>query len=700
MPFMREGFQPIAPKNVPVVLLSPEVLRDLATILALALGAGLLASRLRQPPVVGYLVAGVAASPLLRAGVANLEAVNFLADLGVTLLMFTIGLEFNFRRFRQVGFVALFASVSKILLLLASVNALGLLLGWRPLEALYFGAALSVSSTVIVVRLLERAEGVSERERSVVLGILIVEDLAAILLLALLGSASALGEPQVADFLGTLGNLLSFLAAVLVLGLYFYPRFLDWLWERHPSDELLLLASVGLCFGLAVLAGRAGYSVALGAFLAGAVVSEARAGPEVERLVRPMRNLFSVLFFVGVGLLLPPGTVFQSPALLLPLLAALLPLRLLFTGAATFLTGQGGRSSFVVAAALLPVGEFSFILVKQGVDLGVVRPFLFATVIVMSVLASVLMPPLVASAPAAAERAGRRMPAGLRALLSSLASSVTLLGRTAALRRETFRAALRKALDIGANLLLIAVLWLTVTGLGVYLDRVTPAWADLRAASFILAGVLVLPSALLILRRTRELIALSMEFLGRASPVLRSRALQRGLVNGLFLLLTLFLALLAYPILGRQISQYGPPLAAFFLVLVGVAALLFWRSVSRLQTRMERTVKEALLLATPREVPKVRSMERVLEGFLQSQTIDLLQVRPDSPMAGRSISDLKLRTRTGVTIISIERGKQILRNPSLSEKLQAGDLLAVLGTAEERAKAQDILDGKIPEESP
>lgn len=683
-----------------MVLLSPEALRDLAIILALALGAALVASRLRQPPVVGYLVVGALAGPLLLGTVANLEAVNFLADLGVTLLMFTLGLEFNFRKFRQVGFVALFAGVTKILLLLVSVNALGLLLGWRALESLYLGAALSVSSTVIVVRLLERAESVTPRERSVVMGILIVEDLAAILLLTFLGSASALGQLAVADLLGTLFNLLFFFAAILVLGLYFYPRFVDWLWERYRSDELLLLASVGLCLALAVLAGRAGYSVALGAFLAGAVVSEARAGPEADRLVRPMRNLFSVLFFVSIGFLLQSGPAIENIGLLLLLLFILLPLRLAFTGATTFLTGQGGKSSLVVAASLLPVGEFSFILVKQGVDLGVVRPLFFTAVVAMSIAYAVLMPPFAGSAPAIAERAGKKMPPGLRAFLASLASSVTLLGRAAFLRRETFRAALRKLLDIGANVLLIGVLWLTVTTLGGYLDRVTPPWADFRALSFIVAGVLVLPSALLILRRTRELLALSMELLGRTSPVLRSSALQRGLVNGLFLLLALLLALLAFPVLSRQVSQYGPLLAAVFLVLVAVAALLFWRSISNIQTRMERTVKEALLLATPREAPKVRGMERVLEGFLQSQTIDLLEVRPGSPAAGKSISDLKLRTRTGVTIISIERGREVRRNPALSERLEAGDLLAVLGTAEERAKAKDIMDEEEPGTAP
>ncbi len=680
-----------------MVLLSPEVLRDLAIILALALGAGLATARLKQPPVVGYLVAGALAGPFLVGTVANLEAVNFLADLGVTLLMFTIGLEFNFRKFRQVGFVALFAGVTKILLLLVSVNAIGLLLGWRALESLYMGAAISVSSTVIVVRLLERVESVTPRERSVVVGILIVEDLAAILLLTFLGSASALGQLAVSDLLGTLFNLLFFFAGVLVLGLYFYPRFVDWLWERYRSDELLLLASVGLCLALAVLAGRAGFSVALGALLAGAVVSEARAGSEADRLVRPMRNLFSVLFFVSIGFLLQPGPALQNLGVVLLLIALLLPLRLFLTGAATYLTGQGGKSSLVVAAALFPVGEFSFILVKQGVDLGVVQPFLFTAVVALSIVDSVLMPPLVRSAPAMAERTGRHLPPGLRAFLSSLTSSVTLLGRAAFLRRETFRAALRKVLDIGANVLLIGVLWITVTTLGVYIDRVTPPWADFRALSFIVAGVLVLPSALLILRRARELLALSMELLGRASPALRSGALQRGLVNGLFLLLALLLSLLALPVLGRQVSEYGPLLAAFFLVLVGVAALLFWRSISSLQARMARTVKEALLVATPREVPKVRGMERVLEGFLQSQTIDLLEVQPGSPAAGKTIGELNLRSQTGVTIISIERGDETRRNPPLSAALRTGDLLVVLGTAEERARAQDILDGRTPE---
>ncbi|MEM3087053.1 MAG: cation:proton antiporter [Halobacteria archaeon] len=681
-----------------MVLLSPDVLRDLALVLLLALGAALVTSRFRQPPVVGYLLAGALAGPFLLGRVANSEAVNFLADLGVTLLMFTIGIEFNFRKLRQVGFVALFAGAGKILLLLLSVNALGLLLGWPALESLYLGAALSVSSTVVVVRLLESIGSVSQRERSLVMGILIVEDLAAILLLTFLGSASALGRLEVVGLLGALWNMLLFFAAIMVLGLYIYPRFMDWLWERFPSDELLLLASVGLCFALAVLAGQAGFSVALGAFLAGAVVSEARAGPEADRLVRPMRNLFSVLFFVSIGLLLQAESALANLGVIILFVALLLPLRLLLTGAATYLTGQGGKSSLVVAASLLPVGEFSFILMKQGADLGVVRPFLFTTVVAISIIDAVLMPPLVHSAPGMAERGGRRLPAGLRTLLSSLTSGITLLGRATFLRKEALRVFLRKMFDVGANLMLIGVLWWVVTALGTYIDRLTPAWADFRVLSFIAAAVLVLPSVLIILKRIREMLALSLDVLARSAPAFQSQPLRRGMANGLFLVAVLLLALVALPVLSRQLSGYGLLLTAGFLGLVGVAAVLLWRSVSGLQSRMERTVREALLIAPPREAPKARSMERVLEGFRQSQTIDILEVGPGSPSAGKTISDLKLRTRAGVTVVSVERGPDVVLNPPLSHKLEAGDLLVVLGTAEERARAQDILNGKAPEE--
>jgi hypothetical protein len=308
------------------------------------------------------------------------------------------------------------------------------------------------------------------------------------------------------------------------------------------------------------------------------------------------------------------------------------------------------------------------------------------------------MPPLVRAAPGLAERGGNRLPAGLRTFLSSLTSGITLLGRATFLRREALRVFLRKTFDIGANAMLIGVLWWVVTALGTYIDRLTPGWADFRALSFIVAGVLVLPSTLVILRRIRELLALSLEVLARSAPAFQSQPLRRGMANGLFLLAVLLLALVALPVLSRQLSGYGLFLTAGFLGLVGVAAILFWRSVSGLQTRMERTVKEALLLAPPREAPKVRSMERVLEGFRQSQTIDILEVGPGSPSAGKTISDLKLRTRAGVTIVSVERGAEVVLNPPLTQTLEAGDLLVVLGTAEERARAQDILNGKAPEE--
>jgi CPA2 family monovalent cation:H+ antiporter-2 len=387
----------------------PRLLIDLAMVLGVASLISLVCQRLRIPVVMGYLVAGLVVGPHVPVPlVADEKNVATLAELGVILLMFCIGLEFSPRSFLKAAPIAGLVGLLEVSSLALAGYGVARALGWPPLTALFAGGAVSISSTMIIVKLFE-GHGVSERLRRLVLSVLIVEDLCAIVIITLLTAAASLGGLEAGHVGGLVLRLAGFIGVVLVFGQGLVPALFRWI-ARQEKAELLAVGGVGFCFALAVLAAKAGFSMALGAFLAGMLVSESGEGKRMEVMLLAFRDVFAAIFFVSVGMQLDPHAL---PGLWLPIaIFTLLVLlgKVIAVSAAAVLARIPLRTGVEAGTALAQIGEFSFIMASLGLVHGAVRPELFSVAVACSIVTALAAPLLVASGPRLGGWAESRLP--------------------------------------------------------------------------------------------------------------------------------------------------------------------------------------------------------------------------------------------------------------------------------------------------
>ena len=373
-------------------------LQDLAIVMSVAALATIIFRQLKQPVVLGYILAGVIIGPHTPpfALIADEHAIETLAELGIIFLMFALGLEFSLRKLRQVGATAFIAASLEILLMLLAGYGLGRAFGWNTMDSVFLGAILSISSTTIIIKALEGLGKTRERFASLIFGILIVEDILAIVLIALLSGFARTGEVEAQTIGMTILSLRSFLGILLVAGLIVVPRLLNYV-ARFKSDEMLLITVVGLCFGISLVTVKLGYSVALGAFLIGAIIAEARQIYKIETLMHPVRDLFSAVFFVSIGMLIDPALLAKY-ALPIFVITIVVVLGKVFTCAlGSFVAGNDMRTSLRVGMGLAQIGEFSFIIASLGLTLKVTSDFIYPIAVAVSSLTTLLTPYLIKS---------------------------------------------------------------------------------------------------------------------------------------------------------------------------------------------------------------------------------------------------------------------------------------------------------------
>src|ERR1043165_1158947 len=282
-------------------------LQDLAVVMIVAGLVTILFHRLKQPVVLGYIVAGVIIGPHTPPFplIHDQDTINTLAELGVVFLMFSLGLEFSLRKLKKVGVTALIAALLEILLMVWVGYEVGQFFGWSKMDSIFLGAILSISSTTIIVKALNDLGKSKEQFAELIFGILIIEDILGIAMIALLSGIAMTGALSVGAIGVTLGKLSIFLIVVLVIGLITVPRLIGYV-SKFKSNEMLLITVLGFCFGVSLLAAKLGYSIALGAFVIGAVIAEAREIHRIETLIEPVRDMFSAVFFTAIGLLIDP----------------------------------------------------------------------------------------------------------------------------------------------------------------------------------------------------------------------------------------------------------------------------------------------------------------------------------------------------------------------------------------------------------
>jgi len=369
------------------------LIRDLAIIMAVAGVALVLFRHLKQPPILGYLLAGLIIGPftLPNPPVGDVETIRRLADIGLVLLLFAAGLEFGWDRIRRLGMVILFVGLFEISFMIIIGYNLGILLGWTSTEAFFLGSALAVSSSAILLKLLRDTNSLLKPHGQLIVGILIIEDFAAVILLAILSGLASTGSATLGDIGSILLKLSIFTVSSLVLGAIFAPRILKFI-SKTNSKESLLISALAICFGLALVGQELGISAALGSFLIGMVLGDTPNSKEIEEVMYPVRDMFAAIFFVSIGMLVDLSLVkeFIGPALLVTMVFIFGKIAAGTIG--SFVVGNTGKTSLEVGTSMPQTGEFSLAMAKVGSDFGAIGTSLYPVVAVTTAITSFLYP--------------------------------------------------------------------------------------------------------------------------------------------------------------------------------------------------------------------------------------------------------------------------------------------------------------------
>ena len=579
------------------------MLQDFALITVAAAVALILFRRLKQPAILGYLLTGVLIGPytLPLSPVGNVESIRLLADVGLVVLLFALGLELGWDRIRRVGLRVVLIGVIEVSLMVVIGYQVGKWLGWSANEAFFLGAAVSISSSAVIVKMLNDTGELKTIRGRLVVGILVVEDFAAVVLLSALTGIATTGASSPADVMAIVGKLVLFVVVSLVIGRLFAHRITTIL-VRFKSAEMLLLGSLGLCFGLALLADELGLSAAAGAFLIGTVLGDTIHAPRIIRITSPVRDLLAAIFFVSIGMLanfaelgkyLVPAVVVTSVVVFGKLIA---------TTAGAFLTGHGGQTSVSVGTATTQSGEFSLAMAKVGAEHGVVGPILYPVVTLTTVVTSFTYPLLYRSAPAITRFLERVSPTWLLQYETALSGALVALRQTTTLRSEGAIAVRRMLRRVLVNLGVIAILLALGAGAVHFTDSIpTPLGLSDSVLGLIIGGVVVtlsIPPGIMVwralVRLTEDLTNQMAIWRSMLPDQSRRLAFARLLQHSLLAAAIIWLAVWTLPLMFELMS-IGSLAPAVSIGIVAVPVILTALTAIRVHRELSRTVRRTFL---------------------------------------------------------------------------------------------------------
>jgi CPA2 family monovalent cation:H+ antiporter-2 len=675
-------------------------LQNLAVVLCVAAVATVVFQRLRQPVVFGYLLAGMIIGPHIPIPlVADPQTVRALSELGVILLMFSLGLEFSIRKLVQVSQKAGAVAVFECTVMISVGYLVGQVLGFSRMESIFAGAIVGISSTTIIVKAFQEQK-VKGRVTELVFGILIIEDLIAIFLLTILTTISRSGAVSPTEILLIAMRLAMFLTALIGFGILTVPRAIRAV-QKIGQPETTLVASIGICFAAALLALSFGYSVALGAFIAGSLVAESGHEAEIEKLVRPVRDMFAAIFFVSVGMMIDPTALTEHWRAVLALTLAVIIGKVLAVTIGAFLAGHGRRTAMKAGMSLAQIGEFSFIIASVGVASGVVRGWLYPVAIAVSAITTLTTPLLIKLSNRAAGSIDHWLPEPIQTVAALYGSWIERVRSSP--RAPTERSATNRIIRI--ILLDAALITAVVIGVDVEIDRLSALVSSMigmppervRFVVVLVAGLIMAPLIYGLITSARALgnrlarRAFADAQQGKVDP---ADAPRRALVIVVQLAVVLAVGI---PVVAITQPFLPPHQGAFVLALLTLVLLAaVWRNAANLQGHARagaQIIASALshqMASTdgsPDETKVLEDVNAVLPGLGEPIAI---RVVPQSIAVGRSLAQLNLRGATGATVLAIRRGSQQIPTPLGREVILADDVVAVAGAHDALAVARAI----------
>jgi monovalent cation:H+ antiporter-2, CPA2 family len=644
----------------------PAIITDLSLILGIAAITTLIFRLLKQPLVLGYLMAGILVGPHfdLFPTVTELKGIQTWAEIGVLFLLFGLGLEFSFRKLFKVGKTAIITAMFGISFTFFFGYLFGTLLGWKTMDALFMGGILCIASTTIIIRAFDEAREKNQLFANVVMGVLVIEDLVAVVLMVVLSTISVSRNFEGSEMIYSILKLLFFLILWVILGVFFLPGLFRKL-KKFLSDETLLIVSLALCFFMVILATKAGFSSALGAFIMGSLLAETNSGHRIEHLIQPLKDLFGAIFFVSVGMLIDPAMIKEHFAVIIGASLILIIGKPLFITSGALLSGQTLKVAMRSGMSLSQIGEFSFIIASLGLALNVTSDFLYPVAVAVSAFTTFTTPYMIRFSKPFHGVVDRKLPSTWKSALEKYSRGLEKAPEVSAWRRY-----IREYVK---NLVIYSVIILALFLLSI---RFALPKFDYDSWSAIIFCVFIL------LVSAPFLWALSFRRTGKQAY---SELWQRQTYRSLLVVLQLFRLLLTLFYLGLFFNLIFTPLIALMLIAGSIVVLFLLKN----KIRESYSHIENRFLINWAGKDKSKEPDQNLAPW--DTHIAVIHIGPNLPFLGKSLAEIRLREEFGINIAVIERGENLLYIPTREEKIFPGDNLHVIGTDEQLEQFRNFL---------
>ena len=668
----------------------PTIIHDLALMLIVAGIVTLIFKRLKQPLVLGYIVAGFLVSPHMpyTASVADTENIHLWADIGVMFLLFSLGLDFSFKKILKMG-ASPFISAMVIIF---SMSMLGVCVGkafsWSRMDCIFLGGMLAMSSTTIIYKAFDDLGLRQQQFAGLVMSVLILEDILAIVMMVMLSAIASGNNPDSGQMLGSVVKIGFFLVLWLVVGIFAIPIFLRRV-RRLINNEVLLVVSLGLCCAMAVISTKVGFSSAFGAFIMGSILAETVEAEKIEKLVEPVKNLFGAIFFVSVGMLVDPQIIISYAWPIVTLVLTILIGQALFGSFSFLLAGESLKSAMRCGFSMAQIGEFSFIIASLGLSLGVISDFLYPVVVAVSVITTFLTPYMIRLATPAYSALESRLSSRIIRLLNHMSMSHPNSQQQSAWKQILTQMAINTLVYSILSSATIAVMFTFVLP---FMQKLLPGWT-LHWYANAITGVLTvlfispfLRAMVMKKNRSEEWKKLWAESNRNHLPLL-STVLARVFVAVFFIFY-----------ICNYLSRFSNAIMITLGVVV-VALIVVSRTIKRRSILLERLFINNL---RSRDIEaQVQGKKRPLyEGKLLDRDIHIAEfdVPTNSLWMGSSLKELNLGKKYGVHVSSILRGGFRMNIPDGDYILYPCDRLQVIGSDEQMANFAHALETDVIQE--
>ena len=666
----------------------PHLIKDLALILVVAGIVTIIFKRLKQPLVLGYVVAGFLVSPNMpyTMSVVDIADIHTWADIGVMFLLFSLGLDFSFKKILKMGSSPIIATCAIVFCMMALGMIVGHSFGWGRMDCIFLGGMLAMSSTTIIYKAFDDLGLRQQRFASMVMSVLILEDMLAIVMMVMLSALASGANLDGGQMVGSVVRIGFFLVLWFVVGIFAIP----WLLRSSRTlinNETLLIIALGLCCAMAVISTKVGFSSAFGAFVMGSILAETVEAEKIIKLVEPVKNLFGAVFFVSVGMLVDPKILVDYSVPIMVLVLTILVGQAVFGSFGFLISGQSLKSAMQCGFSMAQIGEFSFIIASLGLSLGVIGNFLYPVVVAVSVITTFLTPYMIRLSTPAYNRLEKRLPKNIIHMLNELAIS-----HPSAAPHGNWRSLIVQLTKIVViySILSIAVIALMFTVALVPLRQMLPHWWA-NAVCGLMTVLFISPFLRAMVMKKNH----SEEF---------KQLWNESRMNHAALIATIVVRFIIAMMFVFYICNYLTRFANAVMIVIAVVVVMLMVLSRRLKRRSIRMERMFLLNLRSRDIKaQVYGHKRPLyAGHLLDRDIHIsdFDVPEDSLWAGKTLEELQLRSKFGVNVSSILRGRQRINIPSGDDRIYPCDKIQVIGSDDQLTALSKALKNNLHPEDP